>query len=161
MRQDGGDELLAHAAASVGGEDEDVAEVGVGRVVRDHTGEAHLAVPVEGAEAQRMADRALHDLAWDSGRPVGAGEEAVDHVQVEPGRFRGDCESGLDRSRACGSPDDTLILPGGRAAGRRAQLNTTTPRATWPLRSAANPSLIWSSVYVRLISWSILSRPSR
>jgi len=30
--------------------------------------------------------------------------------------------------------------------GRRAQLNTTTPRATWPLRSAANASLIWSSV---------------
>ena len=30
--------------------------------------------------------------------------------------------------------------------GRRAQLNTTTPRATWPLRSAAKPSLIWSSV---------------
>ena len=34
-------------------------------------------------------------------------------------------------------------------------------RATWPVRMAVKPSLISSIVYVRLTSWSILSRPSR
>ena len=56
--------------------------------------------------------------------------------------------------------DRIVENPAGNKAfrGPAAQSNVTTPRATWPVRSAAKPSLISSILYVRLTSSSTFSR---
>src|SRR5438876_12154484 len=83
LRLDGGHELFAHAAAPMGIEHEDIADIGEGRVVRDHAGKAHLLVSVEGAEAGGMAEGAGPQLTRDPCGPVrGPREEPVDHVDV-------------------------------------------------------------------------------
>src|SRR4029077_7607167 len=85
MAPDRGHDLLADAAAAMAVEHEHVGHVGERRPVADHAGEAHLATAIEGAEADRVADRSLHHLAGDARRPVGAGQEAVHGLEVEPG----------------------------------------------------------------------------
>src|SRR5438270_8395674 len=61
MRQDGVDEMAAEPFAALGLDDEDIGEIGEGRVVGDHPGEADLlGTPIE-AEGERVLDRALHD----------------------------------------------------------------------------------------------------
>src|SRR6266852_2870565 len=85
MRLDGRHELLAHAASPMRVQHEDVADIGEGRMIRDHPGKAHLPLPVEGAETGRMTERAGHQLAGDTGRPVGGPrEKPMDGVEVEP-----------------------------------------------------------------------------
>ena len=69
---------------------ENVGDVRERRAVADDAGESHLAAAVEGAEADRVVDRPLHDLAGNPLGPVGPGEELVDRGQVEPRRIRGD-----------------------------------------------------------------------
>src|SRR6266849_3528436 len=85
MRLEGRHELLAHAASPMRVQHEDVADIGEGRMIRDHPGKAHLPLPVEGAETGRMTEGAGHHLARDAGRPVGGPrEKPVDRVEVEP-----------------------------------------------------------------------------
>src|SRR5439155_25259498 len=91
MRLDGGHELLAHAAATMGIEHEDIADIGEGGVVRDHADKAHLLVSVEGAEAGGMAEGAGHQLTRDPRGPVGGPrEKTMDDVEVEPRRVGDD-----------------------------------------------------------------------
>jgi hypothetical protein len=76
-------------------------------------------------------------------------------VGEQPGEREGRVVAGEDplerrrgRQRAAGRADEQppqrpQQQPAQEEAG--AQLNTTTPRATCPVRSAVKPSLIWSS----------------
>ena len=84
MRHHGPDELFPEPAAAVLGQDEDVHEVGVRRAVSNDAGEADLLLTLVGAEAERVVDRAVDDLARDAGAPVRIlAEEAVDELAVE------------------------------------------------------------------------------
>src|SRR5499427_39282 len=84
MRHDGGHEALPHPVAASRLESEDIANVGEGGAVADHSGEADLAAALEGAEAERVLDGTGHRLPRHALRPVRRGEKAVDHVEVEP-----------------------------------------------------------------------------
>jgi hypothetical protein len=63
VRHHGTDEVFPKAAAAVLGQDEHVHQVGKRRAVGDHAGEADLLVVLVGAEAERVVDRAVDDLA--------------------------------------------------------------------------------------------------
>src|SRR5882672_4415554 len=91
MTGDAGHDPRADAAPPLAGEHEDVAHVGERGAVADDARESHLPAAVEGAEADRVADGALHDLAGNPGGPVGRpGKEVVDRVEVEPRGIGGD-----------------------------------------------------------------------
>src|SRR4029453_6842512 len=71
-------------------EGEHVADIGEGGAVADDPGEADLPALVEGAEAEGVLHGLGHGLPRNSPRPVRGGEEAVDHVEIEPRAIRGD-----------------------------------------------------------------------
>src|SRR5438128_12397596 len=70
MRLDGGHELLAHAAAPMRIEHEDIADIGEGGVVRDHAGKANLLVSAEGAEPGGMREGGAPRLTRNPRGPV-------------------------------------------------------------------------------------------
>src|SRR5206468_3688183 len=77
---------------------EDVGEVSECRLVGDEAREADLRAALVQAEAERMRDGALDELARDARRPVARGEEAVDDVEIELPLLVGDLE-GIARRR--------------------------------------------------------------
>src|SRR5882724_1713975 len=90
VRRDGRHQALAHPAAPVRLEGEHVADIGEGGAVTDDAGEADLPALVEGAEAERVLHGPGHRPTRNPPRPVGRGQEAVNHVEVEPRAIRGD-----------------------------------------------------------------------
>src|SRR5229473_622396 len=147
MRLDGRHELLAHAAAPMGIEHEDIADIGEGGVVRDHAGKAHLLVSIEGAETGGVAEGAGHQLARNPRGPVrGPREETMDHVEVEPRRVGDDRQLGW----AAFVEHGIVLLVGRRAQAcarrvwRMADSGTRSRRST--LRAAAGLGVAMKTV---------------
>jgi hypothetical protein len=98
----------------------------------------------------RERDAAVVEVAGQGrlalGRVAAAEEPGQRERRVVAGQDR--LEGNRRRDRAAGAagdepPQRPQQQPAQEEAG--AQLNTTTPRATCPVRSAVKPSLIWSS----------------
>jgi hypothetical protein len=80
----------AEAAPAMLREHEHVGEVRERRVVGDDPREADLVAGVEQAERERVLDRAHHQLARNSARPVRGGQGRVHDVEVDARRVGGD-----------------------------------------------------------------------
>ena len=65
-------------------DDEDIGEIGEGRVVGDDPGETDLASVAIEAEGERVVDRPLQDVEGDARRPVRTGEKIMDQGEIEP-----------------------------------------------------------------------------
>ena len=73
MGEDALDQPAAEPLAALGGDDEDIGEIGEGGVVGDHPGEADLAAVAIEAEGQRMLDGALQHRLGQTLAPNASG----------------------------------------------------------------------------------------
>src|SRR5712692_8687273 len=69
---------------AIGFEHEDVANVGVCRVIRDYAGKSHLPPLGIYSEAQRIFDGAGHKFARDALGPVALSQKAIDDIEIQP-----------------------------------------------------------------------------
>jgi hypothetical protein len=81
------DHPVREPAAPVPGQHEHVSDPGERGAVGDDAGETDLALCVIQAQVQRVRYGARDDVARHPFGPVGPGEEAVHHVQVDPPRI--------------------------------------------------------------------------
>ena len=87
------DKRAPDAAPPVRLDHEHVGQVGEDGLIRDDPAESDQRGPIVGAEAEGVADGALHDRTRPPGSPVGGGEEPEDGVGVYAGRVVGDLDA--------------------------------------------------------------------
>ena len=84
MCKDSIHEHLAITLAPMLGEDEDVHEVGEGRVVGDDASKRDLGLAEEAAKAERVVNSPLHQGKWNALGPVGLlRKEPVDEREIQ------------------------------------------------------------------------------
>lgn len=73
-------------------QDEHIANVSIGRIVRDHTGKPHLSPIAIHSKTKRILDGAGHDFTRNSFGPIAFCQETVDEIQIQSFVIRTDDE---------------------------------------------------------------------
>ncbi len=128
MSQDRLDQPLPEAGVALLRDDEDIGEVGKGRLIGDDSGEADLRALAINAEHERMSKRTTQGIQRDIARPVRAlGEKMMDQRDIETARVSvdfkapaADCAAGNNGLGHRGNPCSLAVDDAGAAQTQRA-----------------------------------------
>src|SRR5882757_7260826 len=82
MRSDACHHELAQTAPTPRFQDKDVGEIGEARTIADDSGKTDLPFRMEETEAERVFHGTHNQFTRDTGRPIRAHKETVNHVEI-------------------------------------------------------------------------------